>query len=265
MGRLTIADIELHYEEAGSGEAIVFSHGLLFDTRMFESQIEAFRDRYRCIAYDHRGQGRSAVPDDRSISIDTLTEDAAALIEGLGAGPCHFVGLSMGGFVGMRLAARRPDLVRSLILLSTSADEESAENLRGYRLLNVVAQTLGPAVVAGRVMPIMFGPEYLQDATRADDRRRWRRVIGGNRRSISKAVRGVLERESCSAELGRIQAPTLIVAAESDAATPPEKSERIHRALPDSQLVRIPHCGHMSTVERPEVVNQTIARFLASL
>lgn len=266
MARLTVDGVDLYYEETGSGEeTLVFSHGLLLDTRMFEPQVEAFRDRYRCIAYDHRGQGRSAVPDDRSISIDTLTEDAAALIEELGAAPCHFVGLSTGGFVGMRLAARRPELVRSLILLSTSADEEPAENLFGYRLLNLVARTLGPRLVAGRVMPIMFSPAFLESPARAEERHRWRRIVGANRRSIHKAVSGVLERQPCHEELGRIRVPTLIVAGEEDAATPPERSERIHRGIPDSRLVRVPGCGHISTIERPETINQVISGFLDSL
>jgi|SRR6478735_1769720 len=94
----------LYYEDTGgSGAPVVFSHGLLWNSALFAPQIAVLKDRYRCVAYDHRGQGRSADDIGRAISIETVTEDAVALIEKLGLGPVHFCGLSLGGIVGMRL------------------------------------------------------------------------------------------------------------------------------------------------------------------
>jgi pimeloyl-ACP methyl ester carboxylesterase len=99
----------LYYEESGSGsETIVFSHGLLMSGEMFSEQVKALCDRYRCICYDHRGQARSEVTKS-GYDMDSLTEDAASLIHELDAAPCHFAGLSMGGFVGMRLAIHHPE------------------------------------------------------------------------------------------------------------------------------------------------------------
>jgi pimeloyl-ACP methyl ester carboxylesterase len=83
---------------------------------MWRFQVAAFRDRFRCVAWDHRGQGRTEVTD-TGYDMDTLADDAAALVAVLGIAPVHFVGLSMGGFVGMRVAARRPELIRSLALM----------------------------------------------------------------------------------------------------------------------------------------------------
>src|SRR5262249_46832105 len=83
------------------------SHGLLMDHSMFEGQRAAFEGRYRVIAYDHRGQGQSRNADNDAgqvLDMETLTGDAAALIQALDAAPCHFAGLSMGGFIGFRLA-----------------------------------------------------------------------------------------------------------------------------------------------------------------
>src|SRR3546814_3434728 len=82
---------------------------------MFAAQTAHRQGRYRVIAYDHRGQGRSADDAATSISMETVYADAVALIEALKLGAVHFAGLSMGGFVAMRLGARRPDLIRSLI------------------------------------------------------------------------------------------------------------------------------------------------------
>jgi len=118
--------VELHVEDTGgSGAPVVFSHGLLWSTKMWRFQIAAFRGAHRCIAFDHRGQGRSEVTPS-GYDMDTLAEDAAALIEQTGAAPVHFVGLSMGGFVGLRLAARRPALLRSLALIGSASDGESS-------------------------------------------------------------------------------------------------------------------------------------------
>lgn len=169
--RLNGADI--YYEDTGGdGAPIVFSHGLLWSGRMFDAQVAALRDRYRCVTFDFRGQGQSAVTPD-GYDMDTLSHDAVALIEALGIAPCHFAGLSMGGFIGMRLAARRPALLRSLILLETAADAEPPANVRRYRQFLFVERLLGPGAVAGRVMPVMFGRSFLSDPLRDAERAEW--------------------------------------------------------------------------------------------
>ena len=87
----------LYYEDTGgSGAPVIFSHGLLWNTTLFAAQIAALKNRYRCIAYDHRGQGRSTDDDSRTIDMKTVTDDAAALIEALGVGPVHFCGTQHG-------------------------------------------------------------------------------------------------------------------------------------------------------------------------
>src|SRR6266516_2952817 len=122
MPTLTVDGAVIAYSDtgapAGSPDArtVVFGHGLLMSGRMFDAQIDALRGEYRCIAIDWRGQGDSP-PARSGYDMDTLAGDAIALIEQVVGEAVHFVGLSMGGFVGQRVAARRPELVRSLTLL----------------------------------------------------------------------------------------------------------------------------------------------------
>ena len=98
MAIIQVNETLLYYEDTGgSGAPILFSHGLLWDTTLFAPQVAAFQGRYRCIAYDHRGQGKSADGTGHAIDMETLAADAAALIETLRLGPVHFCGLSMGG------------------------------------------------------------------------------------------------------------------------------------------------------------------------
>lgn len=251
----------IHFDDTGGkGDPILFSHGLLFSGDMFEAQVACFRDRYRCITFDHRGQGQSGVTQG-GYDIETLTADAAALIGHLGIAPCHFVGLSMGGFVGMRLAAEGAGLLRTLTLLETSADPEPAENAPKYRALNFVARWIGLWAVIGRVMPIMFGQTFLNAPTRKAERQRWAKAITGNHRiGITRAVMGVIDRNGCADMLGRIDIPVGIGVGDEDVATVPEKSERMHRAIKGSELVVFKGAGHSSSIETPDQVCALVER-----
>lgn len=264
MSHADLNGAHIHYTDTGGdGEAIVFSHGLLFSGSMYEAQIAHFRDRYRCITFDHRGQGGSGVTDN-GYDMDTLAEDAAALIRHLRAGPCHFVGLSMGGFVGMRLAARHPDLLRTLTLLDTSADAEPDENIPKYKMLNLVARWIGLWAVMGRVMPIMFGQSFLNDPARTAEKKRWfGEIVGNHRIGITRAVSGVIDRKGCIDLLDEIDMPVGIGVGDEDVATVPAKSERIHAAIKGSELAVLENAGHSSTIETPQQVNALIERTIA--
>ena len=132
MPMLEINGTSLFHEDTGpgsTGETIAFSHGLLWGTELFAPQLAALRSRYRCIAWDHRGQGQSAADHRDCIGMELVWQDAGQLIETLVQGPVHVCVLSTGAFVAIRTTACRPDLVRELILLETSADAAHVENV----------------------------------------------------------------------------------------------------------------------------------------
>ena len=249
-------------DSGGDGPPVVFSHGLLWSTRLFDAQVAALRGRWRCVAWDHRGQGRSEAPRGGPIALETVYDDAVALLERLALGPVHFVGLSMGGFVGLRLAARRPDLVRSLALLDSSADPESPTAAPRYRRLAGVVRWLGPTVVAGRVLPILFGRTVLTDPARAEECAEWRERLCAQPRAIWRAVMGVVDRAGAADLLGRIAVPTLVLVGEEDAATPLACAERLAAGIAGARLVVVPGAGHSSPVEQPARVTAALAAFL---
>lgn len=267
MPKLNVRGVNYHYEDTGGQgkDVIVFAHGLLWSGKMFHKQVDALKDKYRVITYDHRGQGQTEVTAD-GYDMETLYEDAVALIEALGIAPCHFAGLSMGGFIAMRLAARRPDLLKSIILMETSADPEPSENVPRYTLLNFIARWFGLGLVAKPVMKIMFGQTYLNNPDVAQEREKWvREMIGNHRIGITRAVRGVIERKPIYDELDKVTVPTLIMVGDEDVATVPAKSERIHAKIPHSVLKRVPRAGHSASIENAEDVNRYILEFLAGL
>jgi pimeloyl-ACP methyl ester carboxylesterase len=263
MPHLRVNGAELHYESAGSGpETVVFSHGLLWSGEMFRAQVRHLSSRYRVVTYDHRGQGRSETTP-AGYDMDNLAVDAAGLLEAVGAVPCHFAGLSMGGFVAMRLAARRPELLRSCILLETSAGTEAQAGR--FRLLNWAVRLVGARPLVGQVMPILFGRSFLADPARAAERAEWAGRLAALPRSVHRAVAGVIERRAIFDELPRIRVPTLILVGEEDAPTPPAMAEVIRDAVPGSRLVQIPRAGHTSTVENPGAVNAALDAFLGEV
>jgi 3-oxoadipate enol-lactonase len=237
MPHVSVNGAQVYVEDTGAppgapeAPTVLFGHGLLFSGRMFAAQVERLRHRYRCVTVDWRGQGKSPAGPGEA-DMDTLAADARALVMHLGVGPVHYVGLSMGGFVGMRLAARHPELIRSLTLLDTSAGPEDPEKVSRYRLLAKVYGVLGMRPVRGRVEPIMFGPTFLADPASAPHRKAWMTELAAARRSgVKTAIYGVTDRQPISAELDRITAPTLVVVGADDVATPVAKAEAIAQAI----------------------------------
>jgi 3-oxoadipate enol-lactonase len=267
MATFELDGTSLYYEDTGpgsTGETIAFSHGLLWGTELFAAQIAALRGRYRCIAWDHRGQGQSGSDHRVCIGMELVWQDAAQLLDKLAGGPVHFCGLSMGGFVGMRMAARRPDLVRSLILLETSSEPEPLDNIARYRTLTRVTKLIGPRPVKNKVAPIMMGKTILADRSRRDELARYVDLMS-RRRDIWRAVNGVIDRAGIHSELGRISVPTLVLVGDEDVATPRAKAERIVGAIAGARLVTIPRAGHSSPVEEPAAVTAAIEDFLGAL
>ena len=268
MPVINVNNVDIYYEDSAPDDkqkpVMVFAHGLLWNTRMYDKQVEYFKSGCRCIAFDFRGQGQSEITKS-GYDMETLTEDTLALLDALNIEKCHFLGLSMGGFVAQRIALKRPELLLSLTLLETSADPEDPKNVPQYRKLMKAIRWLGMKRVSQKVMPIMFGSSFLNDKSRKADRRAWLTMLQGNRKGgVVKATTGVIERSGTYDQLGEISTPTLIIVGDEDVATPYSKAERIHFAIKGSKLTVIKGAGHTATVEEPEQVNKVINTFLAN-
>ncbi len=259
----------VHYTDTGApsnkpGAATVFfGHGLLFSAWMFHHQIAALRDQFRCVAIDWRGQGGSPASQ-RGYDMDSLAEDASALIGLLGVAPVHYVGLSMGGFVGMRIAARHGELLRSLTLLDTSAGPEAPANARRYKLMACIYRLTGISPLRATVARLMFGPSFRADLSGRQVIDEWEQRLRRCRRSgISKAVLAVADRVPVSDEITAVDVPTLVIVGADDAAIPPREARGIAECIPGARLDLVPDCGHSSTLEQPDKITELIREFLS--
>ena len=244
---------------------VVFSHGLLWSGQMFAPQVEALRRTHRTICYDHRGQGRSEIRRRGPLDMDTLCDDAIELIERLELPPVHFVGLSMGGFVGMRVASRRPDLVRSLTLMATAADAEPRANRIRYAAMCGIARAGGMRALVPTIMSIMCGQTFLADATRSNERARMQWQLEQNPRLVYRAVLAVVRRRPAAAEARAVQCPTLVLRGLEDVAIGRDRAVALVDLIPKSRFVDIPEAGHTLSLERPNTTNHELLEFLRSV
>jgi pimeloyl-ACP methyl ester carboxylesterase len=251
----------------GDGPPLLFLHGFLFDGRQYQEQITALRDRYRCVTLDFRGQGRSGPARD-GFQIERQAADVSAVIRRLGLAPVHLVGLSMGGFVGLRLAARQPDLVRSLALLNTSASRHAPAKVPELVSLAAIARLAGlsPRPLVDAIERELYGPAFRTDpgteAVRAAWRERW---AAADRSSLVRTMLGFLLRSDVRAELPDIGAPTLVVAGAADASLPAERSREIAQLVAGARYVELPGVGHSAPLEAPDEVTRLLTEFLASV
>lgn len=256
---------KLFYKEVGNGpETLFFSHGYLMNHTMFDRQVAAFKDHFRCIVYDQRGHGQSEITPD-GYGIYNLMEDALSLIERLGKRPVHFVGMSTGGFIGLRLALKRPDLIKSMILMDTSAETEPRLAMIKYNFLMWVVKNFGTRPVMGQVMPILFHKTFLNDPARKDEKAYWYQAI---RQQDPKGIvpfgRGIFSRDNLLDQVGKITLPLGLIVGEEDVALPLIRTQNIHHRVPHSHLFSIADAGHTAAVEKSEEVIQAMHKFFTT-
>lgn len=263
MPAITINGARIAYEVTGSGEApVLFIHGLMLASESWARQREALAPTHRVVTYDLRGQGQSEHTAER-LDLDSLAEDACALIEALGLGPCHIVGFSMGAFIALRIAARRAALVRSLVLVGPSAEAEERANGPRYAAMIALVRLFGPRLIAGRMMRILFGDTFLADPARAAERKRWRAVVDALPRSITRAAAASAARGAIIGELAAITAPTLVISGTEDRPVSPAQARAVADRIAGALFEAVPQTGHAVMLERPDWFNARLANWLA--
>jgi len=264
MHTVRIGTGEIAYDDQGpaDGEPVLLSHSLFFDHTMFAPLTERLvAAGYRVIAHDHRNQGASSPGTREEVDVDRLTEDAAALIEHLDLGPVHVAGNSLGGFVALRLAARRPDLVRTVTAMGSSAEEE--HSLAEFAPLVEQLGQVGGAPLVDVLMHIMFGDDSL--AENGPAAQHWRDKMSALSTSIGDSAHATIHRESIVAELVDCTVPVLAIAGAQDHAYPPPISDLHIAEATGGRSVSVEGAGHSVALEQPDRVAELLLEHLASV
>lgn len=251
----------LGYHEAGQGPVLLLVHGFPVDGRIWQGQLEGLSESRRVVAVDLRGRGKSPAVEQEGWTMDTYADDVADTIRSLGVKKVDVAGFSMGGYVVFSLWRRHPDLVRSMVLLSTRPTEDPPEGKRGRARVAALVKQKGSAALAGMMFPKFFAPDVadeVQEAVRA----LLESIPASTAAADSLAMR---QRPDSTPDLAGISVPALVVRGEQDALMPLQASHSMAQAIPGARFVAIANAGHFCLVENPSAVNAAISDFLDSL
>ena len=254
MASVTVNGCRLYYEEHGSGAPILCLHGAGSSALLWSEAVEKLARIGRVIAYDRRGHTRSELPEPyERTSVSEHADDAAALLDALGAGPAVVIGRSYGGTVAADLALRHPDRVRALCLLEADATRELAPGTAAWldglaQRLDEVAATAGVDRVAETLMGEVLGEEAW--ASFPED---LRQLFTHNGPAMLAEVGGEWWLQADEAALAELDLPVLLVAAEDSRPELREPTEALSEALPGARTATV-RGGHLIDPAAPEVL-----------
>ncbi len=259
MPTLSRDGVRIYFQDQGVGPPVLLLHAFPLHGAQFQPQIEALSHRYRLIIPDTRGFGQSELRSDVT-EMSTIALDAVAILDSLGIPNASVGGVSMGGYAAMALLRNHPQRVKALLLIDTraTADDEAAKKQR-ERTAQAVLEN-GMQILIDSMLP-----KLLSDSACDHSRSAVEQMIGeGKPSGAAAALRGMAAREDSSDILSRFAGPAVVVVGEHDVLTPKQNAELMQSLLSASQLVVIPHAGHLSNLENPRAFNEALLQFLST-
>jgi 3-oxoadipate enol-lactonase len=251
--------VVLNHEISGAegAPALLLGGSLGTSLAMWRAQVEALSKRHRVIAFDQRGHGHSFAPPG-PYSIEELGADVVALIDHLGLERVSYCGLSIGGMIGIWLAAEAPERLNRVVLMCTSAHAPPAS--RWLERAALVREAGTPGVVADTVVERWFTPAWAQSnaAIVAAYRAMIATTDAEGYASCCEAIAAMDLRD----KLPRISAPTLVISAAEDLALPSEHQRLIAENVPGARFATIEDAAHIPTAQHPDTVNRLIQEHL---
>ncbi len=251
----------VHYEIAGpvGAPVIMFANSLGTNFHVWDPQVAVLSRRYRVLRYDKRGHGLTELPiaADPVADIDRYVDDAIALIDMLGIEAVNFCGLSIGGMIGQRLAARSRRRVKSLLLCDTASrigppsiwDDRVAAIRKG-----------GMAAIVDGVMARWFTDDFR--AREAATVRGFATMLARTPVEGYAAACLAIRDADLSADGAKITCPALVLVGDQDRATPVASAKALCDGIAGAQLVVVPRAAHIPTIERPDAVVDALSAFL---
>lgn len=255
-------DLEIGYDDGGSGLPVLFVHGFPHDRTLWSPQLQGMTAQARVLAVDLRGFGETTVAP--PYSMEQYADDLVGFMNTLRLERAVIAGLSMGGYVAFAMWRRHPSRIRGLVLANTRAGADSDEAREKRRSQMAIARDQGSAVIADAVLTGMLGkttragrPEIVNAVHRMISAAPVEGVIG--------ALQAMIDRPDSTSTLPTIDVPVLVVTGDEDAIIPIEEARSMQAAIRGSSLEIIAGAGHLSNLERPAAFNHVVSEFLAKL
>jgi pimeloyl-ACP methyl ester carboxylesterase len=243
------------YVKEGSGPALAFIHSLGTGLYLYRDQIAALKDRYTCIAYDTRGHGESTCRSG-AWAVTKAAADLKAVLDACGVQKAHVLGLSMGGPIALAFYDRYPQMVRSLIIADSFAEQSVGGKDRIKGMEDMLAKTPMKDYAAW-----YSDDRLLKTTSKAAHDELTAAVARVKPEHYIATVRSIFS-EDYSGVLPKVTVPTYVMVGDQDKSTPLAMSERIKAGIKGATLDVIPSAGHLANLDNPKAFNAMIARFL---
>ena len=256
MPFVEIADDQLYFEEAGSGQPLFLLHGNAGAAGVWQKVIPRLADSYRVVAYDRRGFGSSTKREDGDVSPRAYATELVRLLDALNVERAHVAGLSFGGMVAQCFALDFPDRLDGLVLVGTTADRTG----RNVEKTLADHERVGWPLAARRLASSWFRA----DADPADIDEAHAIALKTTLQMYARTVKALGDFDIRS-HIEKIRAPTLVVIGEDDMTLPMPFSEFLKDTIPGAQLSVISDCAHLVPVEQPSEFCDAIRSFLSAV
>lgn len=257
--------IRINYTESGNpaGLPVVFIHGFPFNSLMWTPQIKSISGNYRAITFDVRGHGESDFGDGQYL-IEFFVDDLIGLLDHLKIEKAALVGLSMGGYIALRVVERNPDRVAALVLCDTKPSVDSNEaKIRRARQIQIV-KSVGIARFAEDFLKSIFSEEtFIRLPSIVDMIRNI--ILKTSPLSVASTLIALAARTDTTQALPEIIVPTLIMVGEKDTLTTPADALEMKNQIPNSEMHIIPNAAHMSNLENSSTFNKHLFDFLEKI
>ena len=252
----TNSGVTLAFEEFGdpSAPAVVFIRGTGAAGNRWMPQVEAYKDRYRCVIFDNRGAGSSSAPPP-PYTVQHMADDTVDLMNHLGIDSAHLSGSSLGGAIALRMAAQHPERARTLQLHSSWLVTDGYARY-SLNLLKTLLLTGGVDFYYQATIPLLFSPGFLGS--------QFDRIEGilESMKGSAAPLDGLLGQVEANlthdgqADAASVRVPTLVTVGELDLLLPASESRRLHNAIEGSKFHVFPGGGHLVTMESAPDFNE---------
>jgi 3-oxoadipate enol-lactonase len=256
QGRVKADNLQIGYKEKGSGDAIIFLHGVGSDKSVWDGQLEYFSRKWRAISLDYPGYGDSDLPEG-SLTREDIGRYLFGAMDGLGIKSAHVVGLSMGGVMALEMVRQQPARPRSLTLADTFAKHPDSDRIL-ERIQKAMASMSMREFAQARVS-VLVAPNA-SDALKQEVVETMAKIDKRTYAWSSVAVWTADYRN----DLPGIKIPTFIVVGEHDQVTPRALSEELHQGIPGSKLEIISGAGHIANRDTPDAFNRLVEEFIST-
>ena len=262
MKQVELDSLSIGYQEKGSGQALVFLHGGVSDSRYWNRELAAFGNDFRTIAWDAPGCGVSDDPE-VGFSLSDYADALAGLLGKIGVEDPIILGISFGGGLAIEFYNRHPDMTKALILVSAYAgwagslsEEEVKRRLEKGR----AQSSMDPEDVAEMWLPSLFHktpPQEILDGTRD--------IISDFHPKGSQVMLEAFAKADLRDDLPKIDVPTLLLYGEKDVRSPLSVAIEIHDLVPNSTLIFLKGVGHLINKEAPAAFDRKVRKFIKKI